>query len=258
MNPQPLPQGQPYQPPIPGQLFQPPHQGQPFQPPHQGHAPHQGQPFQPPQPGQPLPPTPAQPPLQQPGPPAKSYPGRSPLWPAAVGVLAVVTLAAAYWLGTYLAVYGNSGVAFYLLIALVGGAVGGLVAVWSDTASQLRVWGSDLFGKTALGWRRLDLAGITSVGISGQRGRNTIILRDRQGQIAFSDKRLEPVLEGVRRGVFEAAQQGRVVVPTALAELLGLPVQQGAPKRRNSTLLPILGGVLLILIGVALGLVIAS
>ena len=232
----------------------PPHYSQPFQPPGQG------QPFQPPHPGAPVG---AQqpsyvPPAQALGPPPNASAGPSPFRLPLVGILALVVLGVSYWMGTYLAVYGRSGLTFYVLILPVAVAVGALMAVWSDTAYQVRAWGSDLFGRTVLGWRRLDLANLTSVGVSGSRGQNTILLRDGQGQIAFSGKKLEPVIEGVRRGVFEAAQQGRFMVPTRLAEILGLPVQPGAPKSGRSPVLALLAAIGLLLVGLVVGLAAAS
>ncbi len=143
-------------------------------------------------------------------------------------MLAVV--GASYWLGTYLGLYGRSGISFYLLIIAIAAAVGALVAVWSETAFEVRTWGSDLFGKTALGWRRIDLANLTSAAIAAGRGSKYIVLGDSQGRIMFSDKKLGPVIDSVRRGLFEAAQKGRFAVPSDLAKLLGLPIQQGARR----------------------------
>ncbi|MBA3409354.1 MAG: hypothetical protein H0U15_00625, partial [Geodermatophilaceae bacterium] len=114
-----------------------------------------GQPFQPPSQGQPLPgqpppyDQPEQPPTQPQGPPANATPGRAALWPVAFVVLVMVVIGVSYWMGTYLGIYGNRGITFYLLIAGVAAAVGALVAVWSETAFEVRTWGSDLFGKTA-------------------------------------------------------------------------------------------------------------
>jgi hypothetical protein len=178
------------------------------------------------------------------------------LWPVAFLVLVMVVIGVSYWMGTYLGVYGNRGITFYLLIALVAAAVGALVAVWSETAFEVRTWGSDLFGKTALGWRRIDLANLTSAAIANGRGNKTIVLGDSQGRISFSDKKLGPVVDGVRRGLSEAAQHGRFAVPTELATLLGLPLQQGASKRGKSGVTPKVLTVLgLIAIGLIIGVV---
>lgn len=171
----------------------------------------------------------------------------------------MVVLGVSFWTGTYLEVYGRDGITFYLLIMAVGVAVAALVAVWSETAFEVRTWGSDLFGKTALGWRRVDLANLTSAAIAAGRGRQSIMLGDSQGRITFSDKKLGPVIDGVRRGLFEAAQQGRLAVPSRLAQLLGLPVQQGASKGGKSGITPkVLTVIALILVGLSVGLVTAS
>lgn len=234
--------------PYPSQPFQPPSQGQPFQPPAQV------------QPGQgPQPPygPPVQLPEQPQGPPPNATAGRSALWPVAVGVAGLLVLGVSFWLGTYLTVYGRVGISFYLLILLVAAAVGALVTLLSDSAFQLRTWGSDLFGRTVLGWRRVDLANLTSAAIVSGRGNNSIVLRDRQGAITFSDKKLGPVIDSVRRGVGEAGQQGRFAVPTQLAQLLGLPVQPGASKRGKSGMTPkVLAAVGLILVGLLIGAVV--
>ncbi|MBA3279717.1 MAG: hypothetical protein H0U22_13600 [Geodermatophilaceae bacterium] len=241
---------QAFQPP-PGQPGQPPYPGQPLQGPPQPY----GQPAQPVQPyGQP-----AELPAQPQGPPANATAGRSALWPVALVVLSLVVVAASYWMGTYLGVYGNRGISFYLLIALVAVTVAALVAVWSETAFEVRTWGSDLFGKTALGWRRIDLANLTSAAIAAGRGSKYIVLGDSQGRIMFSDKKLGPVIDSVRRGLFEAAQKGRFAVPTDLAKLLGLPVQQGARRLGKSGNLTRVFTVLgLIAIGLILGVVLVS
>lgn len=174
-------------------------------------------------------------------------------------VLALTVVGASYWMGTYLALYGRRGLSFYLLIVVVALAVAALVAVWSENAFEVRTWGSDLFGKTALGWRRVDLANLTSAGIAAGRGSNTIVLADHQGRIAFSDKKLGPVVDDVRRGLSEAAQRGRFLVPCQLAQLLGLPVQPGASKRGKSGVLPRVFAVLgLIAVGVVIGVVAVS
>ncbi|MGI8626580.1 MAG: hypothetical protein ACR2J5_08425 [Geodermatophilaceae bacterium] len=245
------------QPPSHGQPpFQPPTSGAPFQPPTSG-ALYPGQ--QPP--GQPGPQygPPIQLPDQPQGPPRNAIARRSALWPVALGVLALIVLGASFWMGTYLAVYGRTGISFYLLIGAVAGAVAGLMAIWSETASEVRTWGSDLFGKTALGWRRIDLANLTSAAITTGRGNSSVILGDTQGRITFSGKKLGPVIDSVRRGVFEAAQQGRLVVPSQLAQVLGLPVQQGASKSGNTgTTQRVLAAVGLILVGLVIGLLTAS
>ncbi|MBA3798915.1 MAG: hypothetical protein H0X18_07445 [Geodermatophilaceae bacterium] len=177
----------------------------------------------------------------------------------AVGVLALVVAGVSYWMGTYLAIYGRTGITFYLLIVAVAVAVGALMAVWSETAFEVRAWGSDLFGKTALGWRRIDLANLSSAAIAAGRGANTIVLGDSQGRIAFSDKKLGPVIDSVRRGLAEAAQHGRLVVPAQLAQLLGLPVAPGASKSGKSGVTPKLLTVLgLIAVGIVIGVVAVS
>ncbi|MDQ3505207.1 MAG: hypothetical protein M3446_05835 [Actinomycetota bacterium] len=233
MNPQPSHPDQPVQPYGQGQPFQPLGQGQPFHP--------YGGPVQPAQPQ---------------GPPANASAGRSALWPVAVGVLALVVVGVSYWMGSYLAIYGRTGINFYLLIVAVAVAVGALMAVWSETAFEVRAWGSDLFGKTALGWRRVDLANLTSAAIAAARGAHTIMLGDSQGRIAFSDKKLGPVIDSVRRGLLEAVQHGRLVVPAQLAQLLGLPVAQGASKSGKSGVTPKLLTVLgLIAVGIVIGVV---
>lgn len=234
--------------------FQPPSYGQPFQPPGQQF---QGQP-PPGQPSQPYGP-PVQPPERPQGPPRNATAGRSPLWPVAVGVLTLVVLGVSFWAGTFLAVYGRGGISFYLLILAIAAAVGALVTVWSETAFEVGSWGSDLFGKTVLGWRRVDLANLRSAAIVAGRGKHSIILGDSQGAITFSDKKIGPVIDGVRRGLSEAAQQGRFAVPSQLAQLLGLPVQQGASKGGKSGMsLKVLAAVGLILVGLAIGFVVAS
>ena len=114
---------QAFQPP-PGQPGQPPYPGQPLQGPPQPY----GQPAQPVQPyGQP-----AELPAQPQGPPANATAGRSALWPVALVVLSLVVVAASYWMGTYLGVYGNRGISFYLLIALVAVTV----AAWSRSGRR--------------------------------------------------------------------------------------------------------------------------
>lgn len=235
----------------------PPVHGQPFQPPPQGQQAHGQQP-QLGHPGQQYG-RPAQLPAQSEGPPRNASPGRTTLWPVAVGILALVALGVSFWMGTYLAVYGRGGITFYLLILAVAAAVGALVAVWSETAFEVRDWGSDLFGKTALGWRRVDLANLTWAAIVAGRGNHSIILGDSQGRITFSDKKLGPVYDGVRRGVFEAGQQGRLLVPIGLAQLLGLPLQDGASESGKSGMTPkVLAVIGLILVGLSIGLVAAS
>ena len=221
--------GQPLQPPPYSQPFQPPPYSQPFQPPVQGQRVQplsQGQPFQGQSPYGQLP----QPPAQPLGPPPNATGARSVLWPVVLVVLALVVLGVSFWMGTYLAVYGNRGISFYLLIALIGLTVAALVAVWSETAFEVRTWGSNLFGKTALGWRRIDLANLTSAAIAAVRGNKFVVLGDGQGRVMFSEKKLGPVSDSVRRGLSEAAQRSRFAVPTDLAKLLGLPVQPGARR----------------------------
>jgi len=151
-----------------------------------------------------------------------------------VALLAAVVLGASYWMGAYLAVYGRTGINFYLLLALVGGSVGGLLAVWSNAATQVQAWGSDLYGKTVLGWQRIDLANLTSAAIAAVRGNKFVVLGDGQGRVMFSEKKLGPVSDSVRRGLSEAAQRSRFAVPTDLAKLLGLPVQPGARRLGKS------------------------
>ncbi|MGI8652734.1 MAG: hypothetical protein ACR2I7_08070, partial [Geodermatophilaceae bacterium] len=91
------------------------------------------------------------------------------------------------------------------------------------------------------------------------RGSKYIVLGDSQGRIMFSDKKLGPVIDSVRRGLFEAAQKGRFAVPTDLAKLLGLPVQQGARRLGKSGNLTRVFTVLgLIAIGLILGVVLVS
>lgn len=157
------------------------------------------------------------------------------MWPAAVVVMALVVVGASYGMGTYLGVYGNQGVSFYLLIVLVAVAVWALWTVWSESAFEIRTWGSDLFGRTALGWRRVDLANLTSAAMAAFRANRYVVLGDNQGRIMFSARKLEPVVDGVRRGLSEAAQQGRFAIPTDLATLLGLPIQQGARRLGKSS-----------------------
>ncbi|CAN5412296.1 hypothetical protein BH24ACT9_BH24ACT9_08140 [soil metagenome] len=75
----------------------------------------------------------------------------------------------------------------------------------------------------------------------------------------FSDKKLGPVVDGVRRGLFEAAQQGPLTVPSQLAQLLGLPVQPGASKSRKSGTTPrVLAAVGLLLAAGIIGFLTAS
>lgn len=197
-------------------------------------------------------------PAQEQRPPARAYPGRSPLWPSAVAVLTVAVTAASYWMGTYLAVYGRTGINFYLLIALVGATSGTLVAIWSDTAYQLHTWGSDLFGKTALGWRRVDLANLTSAKLETFGQRSSVKLGDSRGRIVVPGKKLPPIIDSVRRGVSEAAERGEFVVSQRLAVQLGLPVQEGASKGGTGNILLAFGVLGLIGFGLILGAAVAS
>jgi len=50
----------------------------------------------------------------------------------------------------------------------------------------------------------------------------------------FSEKKLGPVSDSVRRGLSEAAQRSRFAVPTDLAKLLGLPVKPSARRLGKS------------------------
>ncbi len=177
----------------------------------------------------------------------------------AVAILALAVVGVSYWLGTYLGIYGRTGVSFYLLIVAVAVAVGALVAVWSETAFEVRAWGSDLLGKTALGWRRVDLANLSTAAIAAGRGSKYVVLSDSQGRIMFSEKKLGPVSDSVRRGLSEAAQRGRFAVPTDLAKLLGLPAQHGAPRLGKSGNLTRVFTVLgLIAVGLIIGAVVVS
>jgi len=191
-------------------------------------------------------------------PPARFYSGRAPLWPFAVGVLALAVTAASYWMGTYLVLYRPTGINFSLLIALIVAAAGALAAVWSDRAFEVRTWGSDLFGKTLLGWRRVDLANLTSAKLETFRLRSSFKLGDSRGRIKFPGEKLPPIIDSVRRGVSEAAERGQFVVPKRLALQLGLPVQEGARKGGTGNILLGVGVLGLIIFGLILGAAVAS
>lgn len=166
--------------------------------------------------------------------------------------------AASYWMGTYLAIYGRTGINFYLLIALIVAGAGALAAVWSERAYEVRTRGSDLFGKTALGWRRVDLANLTSAKLETFRQRLSFKLGDSRGRIVVPGKKLPPIIDSVRRGVSEAAERGQFVVPKRLAVQLGLPVQEGAPKGGTGNILLVFGVLGLIAFGLILGAAIES
>lgn len=177
----------------------------------------------------------------------------------AIGVLALLVLGTSYWMGSYVALYGRRGINFYLLILAIALPTAAMVTVWSETAFQVRTWGSDLFGRTALGWRRVDLAGLTLAAIASGRGASSIVLGDRNGRVMFSERKLGPIRDSVRRGLFEAAQQGRLVLPTELAAVMDLPAAAGASKRGKSGVTgPALAVVGLILLGLIVGLVVAG
>jgi len=181
------------------------------------------------------------------------------LWPAAVVVLALVVVAASFWMGSYLVIYENRGIGFYLLIALVSAAVWALSTVWSESAFEVRTWGSDLFGRTALGWRRVDLANLTSAAMAAFGRNRYVVVGDSQGRIMVSARKLGPVAHSVSRGLFEAAQHGRCQIPTDLAKLLGLPVQSGARRLGKSGNLARLFAVIgLIVVGLVSGAVSVS
>jgi len=184
---------------------------------------------------------------QPPGPPPRPVPspglvpplGPPPQLSAGVRALALVAglalmSALTVWGGWQLA--GEDLDELHALPYLVP-AVAAMVAVllaWTGQLWQLRSDGRVLEGVGVLGRQGIDLAALSGVAAARNRGSTSLVLRTPGASLTCTEGSLRQagpqVLDVVGRAVWAGQEQGRFVVPAAVAAIWGMPVRPGAPR----------------------------
>ena len=145
-------------------------------------------------------------------------------------------------------------------------AIAALVAVllaWTGQVWTLRSDGRVLEGVGVLGRQGIDLTALSGVAAAQGRGSTSLVLRTPDARLTCTEGALRQagpqVLDVLGRAVWAGQEQGRFVVPGAVAAVWGMPVRPGAPRNgRAGTTGPVLAvlGVFLVatVVGVVLGL----
>ena len=223
------------------------------------------------QPQPPLPPEPAAPGPAFPGVPVSGLvpPLGPPVQvPRGVHALAVtagmaVVAALSVWCGREMASRDLDKLHALPYVVPLGAVFAVVLLAWLGTVWKVRTDGRVLEGTGVLGRQGIDLAELTGVAATANRGRVSLTLRTPAGGLTVDTGTLQKagpqVLDVLGRAVWAGQEQGRYVVPVAAAAVWGMPVQPGAPKngRTGATgpaLISIAVLVVALVVGVVLGL----
>ena len=175
--------------------------------------------------------------------------------------LALLALVGA-WCGYEMTARDLDALQTLLHVAPLGVVLAAVLAAQLGTVWRPRSDGRVLEGIGVLGRQGIDLAALIAVAAASGRGRAPLTLRTAAGRLVVDAGALQeagrPVFDAVGRAIRDGQEQGRFVVPAAVARVWGMPVRPGAPAkgRTGSTggSLAVVGVLLVALVvGVVLG-----